>query len=82
MGPLQTALNLGLQYPPLAQAAISALERWETEQPQAVQAVAPHIVPLLDAYLTEIRDVAAAADAPSAEGELLLFVSCIACLKS
>ena len=71
VGPLQTALSLGLQYPPLAQAAMSALERWEVEQPQAIEAVAPHIVPLLDPYLAEIKDVAAAADAGSAEGESL-----------
>lgn len=68
MGPLQTALSLGLQYPPLAQAALSALERWELEQPTAIQAVAPQIVPLLDPYLLEIKDLAAAADASSPEG--------------
>ena len=67
---MQTALSLGLQYPPLAQAALSALERWELEQPQAVQGVAPQIVPLLDPYLHEIKDVAAAADAASPEGVL------------
>ena len=71
VGPLQTALSLGLQYPPLAQAAMAALERWEVEQPQAIEAVAPHIVPLLDPYLAEIKDVAAAADAASADGESL-----------
>ena len=71
VGPLQTALSLGLQYPPLAQAAMAALERWEVEQPQAIEAVAPHIVPLVDPYLAEIKDVAAAADAASADGESL-----------
>lgn len=69
VSPLQTALGLGLQYPPLATAAISALERWEVEQPQAVQTVAPHVVPLLDPYLAEFRDVAPAAEAASAQGQ-------------
>ena len=72
VAPLQTALSLGLQYPPLAQAALSALERWELEQPTAIQAVAPQIVPLLDPYLLEIKDLAAAADATSPEGVIPL----------
>lgn len=71
-GPLQTALSLGLQYPPLAIAAIAALERWETEQPQALRAVAPHIVHLLDPYLVKITGLAAGSDAAAvtAEGEM------------
>lgn len=70
VGPLQAALRLGLQYPPLAQAAMSALETWELEQPQAIQAVAPHVVPLLDPYLTDIQDVAAPAEAAPTGGQL------------
>ena len=63
IGPLQTAFTLGLQYPPLANEALAALERWESEQPHALRAVAPQVVPLLDPYLTEVTDMAADADA-------------------
>ena len=58
LAPLQTAFSLGLQYPPLATAATAAIERWETEQPQALRAVAAEIVPLLDPYLLEMADLA------------------------
>lgn len=71
LAPLQTAFSLGLQYPPLATAAIAAIERWETEQPQALRAVAPEIVPLLDPYLLEMTALAAdsqAADAAQGKG--------------
>ena len=63
VGPLQTAFTLGLQYPPLAREALAALERWETEQPQALRAVALQIVPLLDTYLVEFTDLVAGTDA-------------------
>ena len=43
---------------PLATAATAALERWETEQPQALRAVAPEIVPLLDPYLIDMAALA------------------------
>lgn len=71
-GPLQTALSLGLQYPPLATAAIAALERWETEQPQALTAVAPQIVHLLDPYLVEITGLVPGSDAAAvtADGKM------------
>ena len=69
VGPLQTALSLGLQYPPLATAAIAAMEQWETEQPQALRAVAPQVVPLLDPYLLEIIGLVPGSDAVAVTGE-------------
>ena len=74
IGPLQTALSLGLQYPPLATAAIAAMERWETEQPLALRAVASQMVPLLDPYLSEIIGSALGSDAVAvtAEGKMCL----------
>lgn len=70
MEPLQTAFSLGLQYPPLAKEALAALERWEGEQAQALTAVAPEIVPLLEPYLREMTDQATAPDDTPAEGKL------------
>ena len=70
VGPLQTAFSLGLQYPPLAKEALAALERWEGEQPQALSAVAPEIVPLLNPYLLQITDQGAPTDDIAAEGKL------------
>ena len=70
VGPLQTACSLGLQYPPLAKAALAALERWEGEQAQALIRVAPEIVPLLEPYLHEITDQATAPDDTPAQGKL------------
>ena len=67
LGPLQTAFSMGLQYPPLAKAALAALERWEIEQPQALRAVAPQIVPLLDPYLLEVADLVADAEASTVQ---------------
>ena len=74
VGPLQTALSLGLQYPPLAAAAIAAMERWETEQPQALKAAAPQVVPLLDPYLLEVTGLVPGSDtvAVIAEGKMCL----------
>ena len=63
LGPLKTAFSLGLQYPPLAKAALAALERWESEQAQALRAIAPQIVPLLDPYLLEVTDFVVDSDA-------------------
>lgn len=75
--PLQTAFSLGLQYTPLATAAIAAIERWESEQPQALRAVAPQIVPLLEPYLLETTALATDSNANGApQGEL-----CICCLE-
>ncbi len=70
VGPLQTAFSLGLQYPPLAKEALAALERWEGQQPQALTAVAPDIVPLLNPYLLEITDQGTPRDETAAEGKL------------
>ena len=70
VGPLQTAFSLGLQYPPLAKEALAALERWEGQQPQALSAVAPQIVPLLNPYLLEITDQGTPTDETAAEGKL------------
>jgi hypothetical protein len=70
VGPLQTAFDLGLQYPPLAKEALAALERWEGQQPQALTAVAPQIVPLLNPYLFEITDQGTPTDDTAAEGKL------------
>lgn len=68
VGPLQAAFSLGLQYPPLAKEALAALERWEGQQPQALSAVAPRIVPLLNPYLLEITDHGTHTDETAAEG--------------
>ena len=70
VGPLQTAFSLGLQYPPLAKEALAALERWEGQQPQALSAVAPQIVPLLNPYLLDITDQGTPTDQTAAEGKL------------
>lgn len=42
-GPLRTAFSLGLQYPPLAEAALAQLERWETSAPDALSVIAPQV---------------------------------------
>ncbi|GLI70660.1 hypothetical protein VaNZ11_015597, partial [Volvox africanus] len=49
--PLALALPLGLSYLPVAEAAVAALERWEVQQPEALQAAMPYFVPLLEPYL-------------------------------
>ena len=51
--PLQMALQLGLQYAPLAAVAVSALERWEL-QPDALAVLAPWVVPLMEPYLRNL----------------------------
>lgn len=51
--PLQMALQLGLQYAPLAAVAVEALERWET-QPDALKLLAPQVAPLLEPYLRNL----------------------------
>ena len=72
VSPLQTAFALGLQYPPLATAAVAALERWEVEQPSALAQVAPQVVPLLEPYLHDMVDpVSSAYDDNDAPGQLL-----------
>jgi len=55
--------------------ALAALERWETEQPQALMAVAFEIVPLLGPYLLEINDHGSGVDDIAAEGNKTLFPS-------
>jgi hypothetical protein len=75
VGPLQTAFSLGLA---LAKEALAALERWEGQQPQALTAVAPDIVPLLNPYLLEITDQGTPTDETAAEGKLdLLFLDLV-----
>ncbi|KAI8820570.1 uncharacterized protein EV422DRAFT_578857 [Fimicolochytrium jonesii] len=50
--PLRTAFRLGLSYQPLAEAAITALERWVNDIPTAVLRTAyPKILPALADYL-------------------------------
>lgn len=55
LGPLQAALSLGLQYPPLAATALRALERLEGRPDSALTHLAPAIVPLLEPYLLPIN---------------------------
>ena len=43
--PLRTAFSLGLQFPPLAEAALAQLERWETSAPDALSVIAPQVRP-------------------------------------
>ena len=82
LGPLQTAFSLGVQYPPLATAATAALERWETEQPQALRAVTPQIVPLLDPYLLEITGLVVESDAADvATAGKLCIRDCCLCIN-
>ncbi|GIL42476.1 hypothetical protein Vafri_437, partial [Volvox africanus] len=51
--PLALALPLGLSYLPVAEAAVAALERWEVQQPETLQAAMPYFVPLLEPYLAQ-----------------------------
>ncbi|GIM07952.1 hypothetical protein Vretimale_12034, partial [Volvox reticuliferus] len=51
--PLALALPLGLSYLPVAEAAVVALERWEVQQPEKLQAAMPYFVPLLEPYLAQ-----------------------------
>ncbi len=54
LGPLQAALSLGLQYPPLAAFALRALERLEGRSKSTLDELAPAVVPLLEPYLLPI----------------------------
>lgn len=54
LGPIQAALSLGLQYPPLATTALRALERLEGRSKSTLHELAPAIVPLLEPYLLPI----------------------------
>ena len=65
--PLELALQLGLQHPPLAARTLKALERLESQSPAALQALASALVPLLEPYLAPVRDIVAAAPPTSAE---------------
>jgi len=65
--PLELALQLGLQHPPLATRTLKALERLETQSPAALQSLAPKLVPLVEPYLAPVRDIVAAAPLPAAE---------------
>ena len=64
--PLELALQLGLQQPPLAARTLKALERLEAQSPAALQALAPDLMPLLEPYLAPVRDIVTAALPPSA----------------
>ena len=65
--PLEVALQLGLQHPPLAARTLEALERLEAQSPAALQALVPDLVPLLEPYLAPVRDIVAAALPPAAD---------------
>ena len=41
VGPLRAAFALGLTHPPLAEAALAQLERWEESAPAALAKIAP-----------------------------------------
>ncbi|KAK9826371.1 hypothetical protein WJX81_003941, partial [Elliptochloris bilobata] len=62
--PLRAAFSLGLQHPPLAEAALAQLVRWETSAPAALAAIAPQVVPVLDPYLSPIATASAAVSPP------------------
>ncbi|EFJ51180.1 hypothetical protein VOLCADRAFT_87994 [Volvox carteri f. nagariensis] len=70
--PLTLALPLGLSYMPVAEAAVTALERWEVQQPAALKAAMPYFVPLLEPYLADQQvlqsDEAVAATAATGVG--------------
>lgn len=66
--PLQLALRLGLQHPPLAERTLIALERLESHSPEAVHTLAPKLMPLIEPYLAPVRSIAAAAAIPTIEG--------------
>lgn len=65
--PLELALQLGLQHPPLATRTLKALERLESQSPAALQSLAPRLVPLVEPYLAPVRDIVAAAPSRAAE---------------
>lgn len=69
LGPLQSALSLGLQYPPLAATALRALERLEGRSDSALTHLAPAIVPLLEPYLVPINTSDAPVTGATPEGE-------------
>ena len=55
--PLQTALRLGLGYPPLARAALDALDTWSTSLlPSLLQPYYSSLLPVLDDYLKAASD--------------------------
>lgn len=66
--PLQLALQLGLQQPPLAARTLAALAHMESHSPAALQALAPKLMPLMEPFLAPVRDSAAATLAPT-EGD-------------
>lgn len=68
LAPLQTALLLGLQYPPLAATALRALEGLEGRSQSTLAELAPAIVPCLEPYLAPINVSDLSAPAASAEG--------------
>ena len=65
--PLDMALQLGLQYPPLAAVAVTALEAWES-QPSALLVLAPQVVPLMDPYLRSLSGLDGIVAVPPADG--------------
>ena len=53
----QTALRLGLGYPPLARAALDALDTWSTSLPPSLlQPYYSSLLPVLDNYLKAASD--------------------------
>ena len=53
----QTALRLGLGYPPLARAALDALDTWSTSLPPSLlQPYYSSLLPVLDDYLKAASD--------------------------
>jgi hypothetical protein len=66
--PLCMALRLGVRHSDAAAVAVSALESWEQQQPQQLQALLPVVVPLLNPYLQDLSAVQPAEDAEGAAG--------------
>jgi hypothetical protein len=66
--PLCMALRLGVRHSAAAAVAVSALEAWEQQQPQQLQALLPLVVPLLNPYLQDLSAVQPAEDAEGGAG--------------
>jgi hypothetical protein len=66
--PLCMALRLGVRHSEAAAVAVSALESWEQQQPQQLQALLPLVVPLLNPYLQDLSAVQPAEDAVEGAG--------------
>jgi hypothetical protein len=66
--PLCMALRLGVRHPAAAAVAVTALESWEQQQPQQLQALLPLVVPLLNPYLQDLSAAQPAEDAVDESG--------------